>query len=32
MTHILAYLAGVVTALALVWSWIGYELTRAGSE
>ena len=32
MTHLLAYLAGIVTAVLLLWSWVGCELMRAGCD
>ena len=32
MTHALAYLAGVVTALCLVWGWVGAQASEMGDD
>ncbi len=32
MTHLIAYLAGILTALILCWTWMGYAITNAGAE
>lgn len=32
MTHALAFLAGVVVTIVLVWGWVGAQLGSVGDE
>lgn len=32
MTHALTFLAGIVTAIGLVWGWVGSELSHMGED
>lgn len=32
MTHALAFLAGIVTALGLVWGWVGSQIGSMGDD